>query len=438
MTGARAITCPCCGGTVAIRAAGYTVSLACQYCGALLDVANPDVRVIAEYHQAVAQLSLPLGSRGALFGVEWEAIGWQERQSSDAIWTEYLLFNPYAGYRWLVHAEGHWQFGTMLVETPERFADNTVMWRGQGWQQTDPPVTTVTTRVLGEFYWRVHAGEQVGAAEYAHGNDTLSLEHNADEINWTHLVALRPSEVRNSFHAPPDDHSTANDAPEADPPAGEGGLWARWLDLPGYGENDAAIMAWTAVFALLVVLTGMMTFGAVTQAIEHQLTVQIDGPAAQITVGTVSIARSSQNIRLIAQADGSFVNAWVDCDYALVNRATQQAIRADGTVEFYAGRDTDGSRWTEGDAKLTLDVASVPHGTYDVVVQAQGHHWADPKAAASTTTNGWDGVITDTHDLRFTANVGGMEWGLFFTIMALVIAPPAVLLYWQMKQRQNT
>ena len=437
MIGANTISCPNCGGSIAVRAAGYTVSLACQYCGALLDVANPDVRVIKQYREAVAQLPLPLGSRGTLFGVEWEAIGWQERQNSGALWTETLLFNPYAGYRWLVHFEGHWQFGTMLTETPQSFADSTVRWRGQAWVANDAPTTTVTNRVLGEFYWRVHAGETVDAAEYAHGNDTLSLERNSDEINWTHLVALRPSEVRTSFHAP-DADATVEDTPAEDTPTRTGGLLTRWADLPLYGENDAVMMVWTAVLAIVLVLTGMMTFGAVTAAVSSKMTVQIDGPATQVTVGTLTVDRASQRMRLTANTDNAFVNTWVDLDYALVNRKTQQAIRADGTVEFYAGRDTDGSRWTEGNGYLNLYIASVPRGTYDVVVQAQGHHWTDPKAIAPVATNGWDSVLTSARDVTFIASVGGMDWGVFWTIVALLATPPLVLLYWQMKQRQHT
>ncbi|MDB5721169.1 MAG: hypothetical protein JWP15_1787, partial [Alphaproteobacteria bacterium] len=39
----KALTCPACGGTVTLRAAGYTVTVACEYCGSILDVANPEV-----------------------------------------------------------------------------------------------------------------------------------------------------------------------------------------------------------------------------------------------------------------------------------------------------------------------------------------------------------------------------------------------------------
>ena len=62
MTAAHQIQCPSCGDTIAIKAAGYTVTVACQYCGSILDVSNLDVRLITEYHEAIRRLPLPLGS----------------------------------------------------------------------------------------------------------------------------------------------------------------------------------------------------------------------------------------------------------------------------------------------------------------------------------------------------------------------------------------
>ena len=83
--------------------------------GALLDVAHPDVAVIAQYEAAMQELPVPLGRRGRLFDTEWDVIGALARSDGDADWTELLLFNPYAGYRWLVLSEGEWTFGTMLA-----------------------------------------------------------------------------------------------------------------------------------------------------------------------------------------------------------------------------------------------------------------------------------------------------------------------------------
>ncbi len=437
MTGSKTITCPNCGGSVAIRAAGYTVSVACRYCGALLDVANPDVHLIAQYGEAVAQLALPLGSRGVLFGVEWEVIGWQERQDSSVSWTEFLLFNPYAGYRWLVHVENHWQFGTMLAEAPQIDDDDCVRWRGETWQLADPPETTETTRVLGEFYWRVKAGDQVDAASFVCGSETLSFERNADEVTWTHLVNLRPSGIRSSFRAPPADDAAepSEAAPAAEEEAfAEPGLLARWADLPWYEDADFPKVVLIAMLSVVLVYVGMDYLGTVSQSVSQQLAVQIDGPAVQTTVGTITVGRATQAVNLYAgTADGTFVNKWVDIDYALVNRATQHAIRADGTLEYYAGRDSDGN-WTEGSYRTQVSVSTVPAGTYDVVAQAQGHHWTDPKAAAVATANGWDSVVGDTHTIWFVSQVGGMEWGVFWTVLVLIVIPPAVQIYVRAKR----
>src|SRR3954469_2719989 len=80
----KALTCPSCGGTVTLRAAGYTVTVACEYCSSILDVTNPEVRLITEYRQAVEGLEIKLGTRGTLKGVEWETIGYLRRSEGGA------------------------------------------------------------------------------------------------------------------------------------------------------------------------------------------------------------------------------------------------------------------------------------------------------------------------------------------------------------------
>ena len=122
---ARAVTCPSCGGTVQVRAAGFSVTLVCEYCGSVLDVANPDVALIEKHSQAAAQLAMPLGSRGSVLGTEYQVVGWMRRSINGEGWDEYLLFNPYVGYRWLVEEDGEWSFGTMLLVATrhEQFSD---------------------------------------------------------------------------------------------------------------------------------------------------------------------------------------------------------------------------------------------------------------------------------------------------------------------------
>lgn len=67
----RALSCPNCGGTVELRAAGYTVHVGCQYCGSILDTTDGLVKLVIQAHAAQVTPDIPLGRRGTLFGVEW-------------------------------------------------------------------------------------------------------------------------------------------------------------------------------------------------------------------------------------------------------------------------------------------------------------------------------------------------------------------------------
>jgi len=50
-------------------------------------------------------------------GVEYACIGFVRRKDWEGYsWQEYLLFNPFAGFRWLVTYDGHWSWVEVLQE----------------------------------------------------------------------------------------------------------------------------------------------------------------------------------------------------------------------------------------------------------------------------------------------------------------------------------
>ena len=439
----RKFDCPGCGGSLEIRAAGYTTTVACRYCGSVIDVASPDATLITQYHQAMADLAIPLGTRGTLGGVEWEAIGWQLRSAGqgedEASWNEFLLFNPYAGYRWLVRDDADWSFGRALESLPEMRSTEVVRWQGETWEVGDDPAEMITMRVVGEFYWRVKLGETVTGQTFWSGSRQLSLERNRNEVNWTALDPIDADEVGKAFGIDPDGGAPDN--------RGGGGFGRKGLGSGGGGPSpggssdrfaDASsarrpFVRWTfviAFFALALVFITMAMFGGHGTPATGALSVVAEGRERTITIGPIEAKRTWQTVTINAEAQ-PFDNKWIDVDYALVDRATHQAIESGDTEEHYSGTDSDGA-WTEGSYSTSALIARVPRGTYDVVVTASAHAWTS-EPTVTVPVNPWALTPDGTIALTFSASTGGALWGNFMVVLLLLFAPPIYFAWRKMK-----
>jgi len=360
----KALACPSCGGSVELRAAGYTVTVVCQYCGSILDVTDPQVKLIAEYKQAAAELEIPLGTRGTLRGIEWEAIGYMQRSVAGGwAWDEYLLFNPYHGYRWLITDGRGWSLGEQLTVTP-RYNDYETFGLGnQTYTRFYEDSVATVGYVLGEFYWRVSVGEQVTGADWVRPGSMLSREKNANEVSWTRSVLLGRKEMMDAFGVkkgatwPPMPHEPSPNA--------------AWL------RNGFKIALAVLAFLLLV----MLVFGGTRWTAAGNLPVAPNGTERTATLGPIHFGSPYQRVEIRAKVP-MLENGWVDLDYSLVNRKTQQVYEAYGAAERYSGVDSDG-RWTEGSRASSISVASVPAGDYDLVVDYKGNRWSSGSSVSS-------------------------------------------------------
>ena len=97
--------CPACGGPITLKGFGAIERVVCPYCGSeLTPEESGALRLLQAVQRQRRPSALPLQARGTLDGVQWEVIGivWRECRVDGIVypWQEFLLFNPYKGYRW--------------------------------------------------------------------------------------------------------------------------------------------------------------------------------------------------------------------------------------------------------------------------------------------------------------------------------------------------
>jgi hypothetical protein len=120
---------------------------------------------------------------------------------------------------------------------------------------------------------------------------------------------------------------------------------------------------------------------------------------------------------------------WVDIDIAFVNRKTQESYEAYALNEHYSGYDSDGG-WSEGSRSQTLKVASLPAGTYDLVVDAQAHHWGSSADSSSWNpiAGRYETVSQPPVDVSLTVARGARFLSNFWLALLLVLVPPLLML----------
>ncbi len=149
---------------------------------------------------------LPLGVSGKYAGVEWTVIGFMQRYvtmaGTDYFWEEYLLYQPRLGFRWLTRSDEHWNWITPLPPGSVSVNGNIATYAGR-WCRLFQRAKAKVSFVVGEFYWKVEAGEQVNSKDFVHAPDMLSLETtragDEGEINWSHGHYLTHDEVEKIF-----------------------------------------------------------------------------------------------------------------------------------------------------------------------------------------------------------------------------------------------
>ena len=370
----RGLNCPSCGAAIVLRGFAWTQTVACESCGAILDARDPNLRILQEAHVRLRVRPLiPLGTRGEWRGAPFEVIGFQQRtitaDGMDYSWREYLLFNPYKGFRYLTEYDGHWNDVVPLPGLPyatptgHTSLPGSASYDGQRFRLFQTAQAR-TTFVIGEFPWEVRAGDTVQVRDFVAPPRSLSAETTEDETTWSLGTYVDGQSIWRAFGlegAPPPAVGIYSNQPS--PYAGVGAWWRTF-----------------ALLAALLFVAFVVRFGFARRQTVFEQRYTLAAPFVLLSPDSVTTVAPFVTPRftipggeanVVVETDATLNNEWMFLDMALVNEATGQAYQLGREVGYYSGTDSDGA-WHEGKQRDRATVGGVPGGAYVLRVAPSG------------------------------------------------------------------
>ena len=434
-TGAR-LACPNCNGALELRVPDQTLRIACPYCNNLVSVEGGTLSIIAKQARK-PQLAIALGSKGTFLEGELTVIGYVGRSAYvDGSWwpfEEYLLYAPSVGFRWLVCSDGHWSY-VQPVAAGAVSVSLDATYDGVAFKRFQTAQLRVDS-VLGEFYWRVEAGERVRAEDYIAPPAMLSLESTATEQNWSLSSYLTTQDVDKAFGLKLGLPSPIGVGPNQPYGTGRGKVMAL-VTVAFFAVGIGKCASAPAAEKLRQHFTVPMNAGkspASTPAVDPALVVPIDPtdptapppagsaaapaePAGEVKFSDKFELAGGKNVVVELSSDVS--DNWVYATLDLVNDATGSVVSLDKTLEYYSGSDDEGS-WSEGSRTADEVLGPVEAGTYVLRVESQ---------------HGGLGSV----DLGVVIRQGVFRWIWFWLFFAVLAVPFGIAAYqaWSFQRKR--
>jgi hypothetical protein len=395
-----ALACPSCGGPITLRGFELSLTVVCPKCHAVLDAKDPNLAVLQAAKQRTDKgepPKIPLGTRGDWRGQKYEAIGYQIRQimvdGTAYRWREYLLFNPFYGFRYLTEYDGHWNDAVVIRRLPatlDRTSQPIARLDGTVYRHFQTANAT-TVFALGEFPWEVRVGDQATVIDYVAPPSMLSREVTEEESVWSIGTYVTPGEVWRAFKLPGSPQTPV-------------GVYA---NQPSPYAANASQMG--SLFMLFAIILCAVT--AVILAISKRQQVFSANYEARVSA-TSDTAFVTPSFDIAGRTAGTQVainsnvdNSWEYFNFALINEGTGKAIDFGREVSYYYGTDSDGP-WSEGSVKDRALIPAVPPGRYYLLIQPEGPIDRNPVLYS----------VTLTHDVPSL-------WPLVIALAALALGP---------------
>ncbi|HYE13472.1 MAG TPA: DUF4178 domain-containing protein [Pyrinomonadaceae bacterium] len=394
---ASKLGCPNCGGPLELRAPDRTERVACPNCGSLLDVNQGEFRYLKTLEPKGWGMSLPLGAVAEWGGAQFTLIGFMVRsvefEGVRYYWQEYLLYNPAAGFRWLVESDGHWSF-VEPVAPGEITETNGAVFRGKRFKIFQD-ATARCEYVQGEMYWKVTVGERARATDYVRPPLMLSKEVSvssggkakteSEEVNWSlgTYVPVKEIERKYNVNLPRPSKVAPNQ------PFRHKAVYAYWALLmfvallAGVANLVTAPrrLVFSDSYRLQPTPTPTPTPAAATNP-RDTVTARLPpvppsprippGEGTQVIFTDAFELDGRRNVRVSGTANVE--NNWLYVAGDLINEETGLVQQFHLPIEYYSGVE-GGEAWSEGGKNETAFLSSLPAGRYTMRLEAQWENW---------------------------------------------------------------
>lgn len=360
----KALSCPKCGAAITLRTGAQALVVVCASCHAVLDAKDPNLAVLQTFDSRMHwSLAIPLGTKGTLKGDPYEAIGFQVRTITedgvDYSWREYVLWNPYKGYRYLSEYDGHWNDYIVTKTPPTQLpgADPPVVeLHGERFRHFQTAEAT-TVFILGEFPWQVRVGDKATVSDYVSPPHMLSKEVTEDETTWSIGSYTDPRRIWEAFALP--------GAPRA-----PRGVFENQPDDYAPAARDFGKLFGVFALVLFLLFVGREATAANTRLFTGDFSFRPLGSDTGAFVTEVfPITGRTSDVEVKIHADVR--NSWAFFNLSLINEQTGKAVDFGREVSYYDGVDEDGS-WDEGKQDDRSFLPAVPAGNYFLRVQPSG------------------------------------------------------------------
>ena len=377
--GAAQVSCPNCAGPLELRAPDKTERVTCPNCNSLLDVNQGQLQFLKALEKPWFQPLIPIGTTGDVPEGKMTVIGAMARsvtvEGVQYFWSEYLLYNPQIGFRWLVHSDDHWNYVQAVPPGEVMESAKSVSFRGKNYKIFQDAQAKVEV-VLGEFYWKVETGEQVRGVDYVAPPYMLSKEVSTvyvtdpenpeqtrratGEINWSLGTYIEVPQIEKAFNVT--------------------GLPRPSGVAPNQPYKHKWIYKYWILFVVVLLITGFLMLvvsGSEKEVFKQTVTLaplpNADG--TQIFFSEPFELTGRRNIEI--DGESQVQNTWVYLEGDLINDDTGVVQSFPIDISYYQGVE-DGESWTEGDQKDAAHTSAMPSGRYILRLEGQWEKWQEP------------------------------------------------------------